>query len=163
VVTLWAADGAPAPKSNVRDLATTLGGQVRAGDVVIAAHPEQIGVARHYLGARPAYATTLGPQADARAMDWREALARLRAADPPETLARVRSAGARRRVLLLLPVVADTENRGTPWISLVHRRALAWERLLDAEPGLRRTTVLPRPGDPTPPSRGARAVLYVPV
>lgn len=162
VIALWSVDGAPAPKSNVRELATTLGGRLQRGDVVIAAHPEQIAVTRHYLGAGPRYATTLGPQADARAMDWREALPRLRAAEPAGTLASVLPARPRGRVLLLLPVEAATENRNTPWIRLARRRARAWERLLDAEPGLERVAVLPRAGDPDPPARGARAVLYEP-
>ena len=162
VLVLWAADGPSAPKSNVRELAASFAGKLDRRDLVIAAHPEQVGVMRYYLGARPGYATTLGPQTDPRTMDWRDALRRLRAADPAGTLARVR-AGRPGRVLLMLPVNTPTKNRRTPWIRLVRQRARAWQRLLDADPGLRRVAALPGPGDRTPPPRGIRAVLYEPL
>jgi len=63
----------------------------------------------------------------------------------------------------MLPVNTPTKNRRTPWIRLVRQRARAWQRLLDADPGLRRVAALPGPGDRTPPPRGIRAVLYEPL
>ena len=48
--------------------------------------PEQVPVLRYYLGGGLRWATTLGPVADSQVFDWRDAVSRLKAAQPRATL-----------------------------------------------------------------------------
>lgn len=148
-------------KDPVREIATDLrAAGIGAGDLVVSAHPERGPVARHYLGAAPRYADLLGPVADPRIFDWRDALARLRAADPERVAASlVGGIAPGRSVVLLLPEVR-TGRWTAPWTRLVRELAPRWEDVLDADPRLRRVAVLPPTGTP-PAARGLRAVRYV--
>lgn len=148
-------------KDPVREVAGALRrAGVGAGDLVISAHPERGPVARHYLGAGPRYADLLGPVRDPRIFDWRDATARLRAADPQRLAAAlVASVRPGHAVVLLAPELRS--GRWTaPWTRLVRDRTPRWEAALDADPRLRRVAELPRPGT-APAPRGLRAVRYV--
>jgi uncharacterized membrane protein len=69
-----------AHKSNVAQVAQALGAQLPTGSVVVTTQPEQVPALRYYLGERLRYVTPLGVVRDPQVMDWRDALARLRAA-----------------------------------------------------------------------------------
>jgi mannosyltransferase len=159
---LWADDraGPLERKSNVRDVANRI--ELRAvepGDLIVSTHPEQVPVLRYYLGDEFRYASSMGPVADPRVMDWRDALERLKAAKPRGTsravLASLRPGQA---VVLVQPILRPDRWRA-PWTALVRERVVQWERLLDADPRLRRLETFPRFGLKAPP-RGVRAVLY---
>lgn len=112
-------------KSNVREVASTIRPDLHRGDLVLSLQPEQVPVLRYYLGGGLRWASDLGPVPDTGIMDWRDALARLRAAtwerNLPPLLSRVRVG---QRLLLVLPIPRG--SRGAPWPRLVRHRELEW-------------------------------------
>ena len=54
VAVLWAIDGAPTEKSNVRDVTESIAPSLRPGDLVVATQPEQVSVLDYYLPDGPA-------------------------------------------------------------------------------------------------------------
>jgi hypothetical protein len=147
-VILWALDPAPESKSNAREVARTLA----PGDLVVVTHPEQVPVLRHYApSAGIRWASSLGPVADPRAFDWRDAPDRLRDAEPreilDELLAGVRGAGETGQVPRLVLIAPARPRPGGPeWLDLVARRAAEWKALAARDPRLQRTaTTKPEP------------------
>jgi len=61
VAVIWAGNGAPPVKSNVRAIAQEIGPSLRPGDLVVSTQPEQIPVLSYYLPAGLDYATVWGP------------------------------------------------------------------------------------------------------
>jgi hypothetical protein len=107
-VVLWIGYSPHDEKSNARAVAHASARYPRAGDLVLTTHPEQDAGAALLPSARAsATATQLGPVADPQVMDWRDALARIRAGHahrPAAAPARDRAAGwALRRRLPGLP------------------------------------------------------------
>ncbi len=87
-------------KENAKQIAAQLAPYLQPGELVVSTHPEQVPVLRYYLGGGLRWATTLGPVADPQVFDWRDAVSRLRAAQPRATLdplARLRAARGRVR------------------------------------------------------------------
>jgi mannosyltransferase len=153
-VLVWAVQPAPGEKSNAHAVASAL----ERGDLAVVAHPEQMATLRHYAPGGVRWATVLGPVADARLFDWRDAPQRLREADPRRTLRTLLAAhpGAERLVLI---VPAGLTRGGPEWIDLVARRSAEWAATTDRHPRLRRTAALPPRGE----SRHAtdvRAIVY---
>jgi mannosyltransferase len=124
-------------KSNARAVAVSAGVGLRPGDLVISTQPEQVPVLRRYLPAGVGYLTPLGPPADTRVMDWRDALPRLSAAGPPH----VRLSPGR-RIVLVTPVGVRSR---APWAHAVRRSTREWRAALRAEPRLRRLGATSRP------------------
>src|SRR5207244_3681225 len=92
-------------------------------------------------------------------MDWRDALHRYRHAWP-HTLARHYIAALRPGEQLVLAVpIFRTANWTAPWTSLIKRRSLRWEEVLDADPRLVRERAIPHLAHTRPP-HGIRIVLY---
>jgi mannosyltransferase len=130
-LTMW--NGAPSAtqlehKSNVADVAAAFGSRLPAGSVVFSVQPEQVAVLRYYLPGRLRYATPLGPVADPRVMDWRDAMRRLRAARYDPTLGRV--ARALRPGQRLLLVNAQFGHPTAPWTRAIQAIARSWPRRL---------------------------------
>ena len=113
VVVLWATDGAPAEKSNVRAVADAIGPSLAPGDLVISTQPEVIPVLHHYLPPGLRYATLTGVRSrDVGVSDWRDGVKHLEGtsvrarprADPrpdaPGPAARARHADLLRRAPL---------------------------------------------------------------
>jgi mannosyltransferase len=134
----WALQAPSAEKSNVRDVAGTL--PVRAGDLVVVTHPEQIAALHHYAPDGLRWATALGPVRDPTVFDWRDAPARLRDAESRATLDRL-VAGAERRLVLVGP--RDMKRGGPEWLDLVARRSAEWRAAADRHPRLRLLRVHP--------------------
>jgi mannosyltransferase len=134
----WALQAPAGEKSNVREVARAL--PVRAGDVVVATHPEQVAALHHYAPERLRWATALGPVEDPTLFDWRDARARLRAAEPRPTLNRLLG-GSARRLVLVAP--RDMKRGGPEWLDLVARRSAEWRAATDRHPRLRLLRVLP--------------------
>jgi len=115
-------------KSNVAQVADTLGPRLPAGSLVVTTQPEQVPALRYYLGPRLRYVTPLGVVADPQVMDWRDALARLKAGSFAAVMAPLLHhlrAGA--RVLFVGPRFASVS---TPWSRQIIRDTHRWRRAL---------------------------------
>jgi mannosyltransferase len=117
-----------AHKSNVGEVAQVLGPLLPPGSLVVTTQPEQVPALRYYLGERLRYVTPLGAVRDPRVMDWRDALARLRAARfgaVMTPLLRGLRAGAR-----LLFVEPRFAARRTPWSRRIMADTTIWRHAL---------------------------------
>ncbi|MCU0306334.1 MAG: glycosyltransferase family 39 protein [Thermoleophilia bacterium] len=136
LLVVWALGRPAAVRSNV-EAAAVAAGPLGRGDVVLSTQPEQVPVLAYYLPG-PRYATPLGPVADTRAVDWRDALPRLRAARPEVALTplldRLPAGG---RLLLVRPVVARPASWRAPWTRSVRDRSAEWHAALAADPRFR--------------------------
>ena len=152
--------GAIEGKDNTRQVATSVQYRpVGEGDLVVSPHPERIPLLHYYMGEQFRYATSLGPVADPRVFDWREALERLEDARPtPTSDPLIESLESGQALILVQPIIRTTSWRA-PWTALVRRRVAQWEEVLDTDPRLRRSEALPEFGfKPLP--RGIRTVIY---
>jgi mannosyltransferase len=162
LLTLYWFDARTGPlesKSNVRSVAQSIQTLVNAGDLVVSTHPEQLPLLAYYLPDGVRYGTSMGPVADSRVMDWRDALEKLRAAKPGPTAARAVDTLARGEELVLVVPILRTAQWGAPWTSLVRKRSVQWERKLDADRRVRREAVVPVFGYDRLP-KGVRAIVY---
>ena len=140
VVLFWMGFRTGDEKSNVRDLAVTFEAALGPGDVVISTQPEQVPVLAYYFGHDKRYATPLGPVADTRVMDWRDALEKLESARVPASLEPLLSELPKgRRVLLVWPFVRNADAWEAPWTSLVRQRSYQWAGALAGDARFRRT------------------------
>jgi hypothetical protein len=115
-------------KSNVAQVAGTLGNRLPDGSLVVTTQPEQVPALRYYLGARLRYVTPLGVVADPQVMDWRDALAHLRAGRFSAVMAPLlRGLRAGTRVLFVGPRFANANSAWSRQIMLDTRR---WRRAL---------------------------------
>jgi mannosyltransferase len=161
VAVLWAIDGAPAEKSNVREVAESIAPSLRPGDVVVATQPEQVPVLEYYLPDGLRYATLTGPVEDTGVTDWRDGVERLEATSAPRDLRPVLDAlEPGQRVALVVPTVYAIGRWSAPWTRLVRLRSEEWLQYIsnDARFGL---TVIeppsPFPASPNP----VRARVYL--
>ena len=139
-------------KSNARALAARLAPLLRPGDLIVAGQPESGPLLRYELGPRLRYATPMGAVDDAGVMDWRDALARLRAAAPGNVLALAARLPRGGHVALVRPVTSHSGWRAR-WTSLVKRRVAALATALGRDPDLRRVAAVP------PGRRGTEATF----
>jgi hypothetical protein len=136
VSALWLAYAPPADKSNVRAVAAAAGA-LPAGTLVLSTQPEQVPLLDYYLRGELSFETPLGPVRDARVMDWRGALPRLRAAGDPEL-------GAAKLVALVVPLGGE-RGWDAPWQREVLRVSRAWESSLRGDPRYRLTWTVRAP------------------
>jgi hypothetical protein len=124
-------------RANVKEIADRLRPQLRAGDLVISTHPEQVPVVRYYLPGRFTFATPMGPVPDADVFDWRDVVERLRRSTPKHDLVPlIDHLAVGRRVALLQPV--DTFAVHNPeYVELFGARSLQWAHALRRDPRLR--------------------------
>ncbi|HEV3408516.1 MAG TPA: glycosyltransferase family 39 protein [Gaiellaceae bacterium] len=161
VLVIWVTHTGPEKKSNVQDVAAQIAPTLEPGDTVIATQPDQIPALRYYLGPQLAYATPLGPVRDPRVMDWRNALARLRAARPERTLVPLLDGLPNgRRVVLVRPIVRDADQDAAPWIATIRDRSVEWGRALGQDRRFRRLDAVPRSVLDRVASIEVRAVVY---
>jgi hypothetical protein len=132
-------------KSDVRDIGAEVGGQMRAGDLVLVGQPEQTPLVWYYMPGGLRYADTIGPTNDPRHMDWVDALDRLEAAQPDEVLpgllANLRPG---QKVLFVRPLTEGVTNWKAPWTQLVRRRSAQWGAILAGDTTLRQVQVAPQ-------------------
>jgi mannosyltransferase len=149
-------------KSDAYRVARTLkdDGFIAPRDLVVAVHPEYLPALRYYLGDGYRWADALGPVADPRVFDWRDALDRLKAAGPKRTLARLAPGVQPGQRLVLIQPIIRTGRWGAPWTSEIRRRAPQWERALDHDPRFQRLGPVPKFRRRALP-RGVRAVVYL--
>ena len=138
VLFLWWGYNVKDEKENARSIAHGLAPLVHRGELVVSTHPEQVPVLRYYLGDGLRWATTLGPVADPRVFDWRDAVDRLDAAEPKPTLdAVVASVPKGQEFVVVAPVFRDYRAWNARWTKLVWQRSVQWTDLLAADPRLR--------------------------
>jgi hypothetical protein len=161
VLVIWVTHTGPEKKSNVQDVAAQIAPTLEPGDTVIATQPDQIPALRYYLGPQLAYATPLGPVRDPTVMDWRNALARLRAARPERTLVPLLDGlPDGRQVVLVRPIVRDADQDVAPWIATIRDRSVEWGRALGQDERFRRVDAVPRSVLDRVASIEVRAVVY---
>ncbi len=160
VAVVWAADGAPAEKSNVRAIAEEIAPSVARGDLVVSTQPEQIPVLSYYLPEGLRYATLWGPVEDVGVTDWRDGVERLRATSAERDLAPlIDRLPAGRRVVLIEPMVTDLSRWRAPWTKLVRLRSAEWRRYAADDPQL--TAVAVRPPELEPGVNQLRATVLL--
>jgi mannosyltransferase len=138
VLFLWWGFSVKDQKENARQIAARLAPSLHPGELVISTHPEQVPVLRYYLGSGLRFATTLGPVADPQVFDWRDAVSRLKAAQPRATLDSVVAKVPRGSELVVVsPVFRDYRAWDAQWTRLVWRRSTAWTALLARDPRFR--------------------------
>ena len=161
VAVLWAVEGAPEVKSNVREVATAIAPSLRPGDVVVATQPEQVSVLDYYLPDGLRYATLTGPVKDAGVTDWRDGVQRLRETTPERDLEPVLDAmRPGQRLALVVPTVYALGRWSAPWTELVRLRSEEWLQFISNDPRFGLTTI--EPPDPFPASPNpVRARVYL--
>jgi mannosyltransferase len=161
VALVWAGDGAPSEKSNVREIAESVGPSLAPGDLVVSTQPEQIPVLAHYLPDGLRYATLTGPVHDLGVTDWRDGVGRLRGSSAQHDLEPLLDAlPSGRRVALVEPIVLDLGRWSAPWTELVRVRSTEWRQFVSNDPRLHVTAIRP---DPTASSQAnaVRATVLV--
>ncbi len=122
-------------KSNVAAVAARLAAQLPRGTVVFSTQPEQVPNLAHYLPAGMRFRTPLGAVPDAGVFDWRDALARLRAARYARALAPAVAALRRgQRLLLVQPRFSHPDS---PWTLQIRAIARRWGHRLRRDGRLR--------------------------
>jgi mannosyltransferase len=161
VAVLWAIDGAPSEKSNVRAVAEAIGPSLRPGDLVVATQPEQVPVLHYYLPAGLRYATLTGPVADTGVTDWRDGVERLRGTSAQRDLAPLLEAlKTGERMALVVPQIYALGRWTAPWTEQVRLHSEEWLQYASNDARLGLTTV--EPADPFPSSRNpVRALVYL--
>jgi hypothetical protein len=161
VAVLWGIDGAPAEKSNVREVSEAIAPSLRPGDLVVATQPEQVSALHYYLPDGLRYATLTGPVPDVGVTDWRDGVERLERTSAARDLAPLLDTVAPGgRVVLVVPQVYTLKQWGAPWTSLVRVRSEEWLGFLSDDPRFSRTDVEPSDPEPRPPNP-VRAEVYV--
>ena len=133
---LWLGYSVRDDKENAKQITAQLAPS--PGELVVSTHPEQVPVLRYYLGGGLRWQTTLGPVADDRIFDWRDAVDRLRRSDMRQREdAAVRSVAPGRELIVIAPVFRDYRAWRATWTRLVWERSTAYTAALLADPRLR--------------------------
>jgi mannosyltransferase len=160
VAAIWAADGAPAAKSNVREISEAIAPSLHRGDLVVSTQPEQVPVLHYYLPDGLRYATLWGPVGDTGVTDWRDGVQRLRGTSAEHDLKPLLDRLPRgHRVVLVEPIVNDIAQWLAPWTELVRVRSTEWSEYLSNDP--RFTAIAVRPPDVEPGNHFVRATVLV--
>jgi uncharacterized membrane protein len=150
----------PKYKSDLRDVGGEMATLVHPGDLVISGQPDQIAVTWYYLPGGLKWASTIGPVADPRYMNWVDALKHLQQADPQATFTKlVDSVPVGHQILFVRPLTEGADNWKAPWTSLVRRRSAQWGALFAADKHLRPEYWAPH-AYPGATVLGDSAVLY---
>ncbi|MEA2312330.1 MAG: mannosyltransferase, partial [Solirubrobacteraceae bacterium] len=160
VAVIWASDGAPSEKSNVREVAQSIAPSLHPGDIVVSTQPEQIPVLAYYLPPGLRYATLWGPVADTGVTDWRDGVQRLRGTNAQQDLAPLMNRmHSGQRLVLVEPVVNDIARWLAPWTELVRVRSTEWRQFVSNDPRFTATAL--RPSTFTTHSNQLRAMVLV--
>lgn len=159
----WLGFNATQHKSIDRHVIRVASPSLKAGDLVLVTHPEQVPVVNYYMPPGMRYATELGPVKDPGVADWIDALDRLKAATPSKNLEPLlASLPVGHRLLLMRPVVGGQAGWRAPWTKLVRRKSAEWARALKHDKRFVLTARWPKLRTGYAP-RGLRALLYTKV
>jgi mannosyltransferase len=161
VTVLWAIDGAPSEKSNVRTVAESIGPSLRPGDLVVATQPEQVPALHYYLPEGLRYATLTGPVEDTGVTDWRDGVERLRATSAERDLEPLLdSLRPGQRMALVVPQVYAIGRWSAPWTELIRLRSEEWLQFVSNDRRLGLTAIEPAEPFPSSPNP-VRAHVYL--
>ena len=150
----------PKYKSDLRDVGGEMASLLHPGDLVISGQPDQIAVTWYYLPGGLRWASTIGPVADPRYMNWVDALSRLQNANPTATFTRLMSTvRPGQQVLFVRPLTEGADNWEAPWTSLVRRVSAQWDGLFAVDKQLVPVAYAPH-AYPGATVLGDSAVLY---
>ena len=124
VSALWLTFSIESDRSNARAVAAAAR-PLPPGTTVVSTQPEQVPLLAYYLGDEHRFVTPLGPVADPLVMNWRDALDRLRAAEPPPF-------DGVSSIALVVPLGAD-RGWDAPWQRAVRRVSDDWQAVLTEE------------------------------
>jgi hypothetical protein len=161
VAVLWAIDGAPKEKSNVREVAQVIAPSLRPGDLVVSTQPEQVSVLHYYLPRGLRYASLTGTVPDVGVTDWRDGVERLRATSAQRDLRPLLDRLAPgRRLVLVQPTIYSIGRWSAPWTELVRLRSEEWSQYLSNDRRFGITLVEPASPFPSSPNP-VRATVYL--
>ena len=147
-------------KSDERDIAANVRNDLRQGDLVISAQPEQTPLAWYYLPGGLQFADPMGKTPDPRMLDWVDAVDRMNAALPVPTYDKVVGSMPKgSRILMIRPLTITRSNWTQPWTAAVRLRSAQWSGLLAQDPRLVRLKAVPW-FFISPSGVGNSAVLY---
>ncbi len=127
-----------ATKSNVAMVAAQMKPYLGHNVLVLSTQPEQVPTIAYYLPSVKHYATPLGPTADPRVVDWRDALAKMERPTVHRVLMGVMAHVTRgEQVLLVLPLHFPK----TPtYMKMIIRASGGWSQYLNNDPRLHYVT-----------------------
>jgi hypothetical protein len=161
VTVLWAIDGAPTEKSNVRSVAEAIAPSLRPGDVVVATQPEQVPVLDYYLPDGLRYATLTGRVRDTGVTDWRDGVERLERTSAPRDLGPLLDElRPGQRLALVVPTIYAIGRWSAPWTRLVRLRSEEWLQYVSNDPRFGLTAIEPPSPFPASPNP-VRARVYL--
>jgi mannosyltransferase len=161
VAVLWAIDGAPTEKSNVRTVAQSIAPSLRPGDLVVATQPEQVSVLEYYLPDGLRYATLTGPVRDTGVTDWRDGVERLEATSASRDLRPLLDElKPGQRLALVVPTIYAIGRWSAPWTRLVRLRSEEWLQYVSNDPRFGLTAIEPPSPFPASPNP-VRARVYL--
>ncbi len=135
----WVLDPFPASKSNKSNVAATVAAlrpQMGTPTLVLSTQPEGVPVLHYYMPGVKHFGTPLGVVPDPGVVDWRNALARLRASSVRTVLMpMLRSLSPGDRVLLVVPTDMPTSPQ---WLKLIAKDSTLWLNALKQDHSLRR-------------------------
>ncbi len=120
-------------KATVRPLARALAPLLDDGDVVIVMQMEEVPAFAYYLPKGVVFATATGRVLDPRVADWRDALARTRAATVASHLQPLLDQSSVGSDVLLVCAEPGTGPSSLPWFTLMVRHCDEWRRALEAD------------------------------
>lgn len=160
VALIWLLSGPPDVKSNARTVADKVAPTLQVGDFVVCTQPEQVPVLDRYLPPGLLYFTPTGFVPDPRVADWRDTVARLRAARVENDLDPVVAAMVPGQRLLLVTPVVERRPSQAPYSRVVRMRSRQWRAALRADPRLRPIAAAPASTFPRRPA-AVRAEVFV--
>jgi hypothetical protein len=134
----WVLDPVPDKldfKSNVATAIARVRADLGTDPLVLSTQPEQTPTIDYYLRRPARYGTPLGPSADPRMLDWRDALERFRRSSVRSVLVpMLRTLAPGQRIVLVVPINLP---RKPLWMALVKRSSSRWLSYLEHDPALR--------------------------
>ena len=137
-------DGELLNKSNARNIATELRGDLHPGDLVVVGQPEQTPLNWYYLPGGLRFADLTGPNPDPRMLNWVDVTDKLRAAAPLPTYEKLIAklpVGA--GVVFIRPITVGLTNWSAPWTNLIRLRSAQWGGLFESDPRLVKVKAAP--------------------
>jgi hypothetical protein len=160
VVVLWATDGAPKEKSNVRAVAEAIAPSLAPGDLVVSTQPEVVPVLHHYLPPGLRYATLWGPVEDVGVSDWRDGVKHLQGTSSERDLQPlIDGMKPGQRLVLVTPLFYDSGRWQAPWTSLVRARSFEWSDAVLSDRTLETSAISPTAFTPPRPNPVRATVL----
>lgn len=146
----------PGEKATVQPLARAVTGHLQPGDLVIAMQMEEVPVLAYYLPEGLRFATPMGPVADPRIPDWRDALARMQTTTVASALEPELDRSTVGTDVLLVCAQPGTGPVSLPWFALMERHCEQWRSALETD---RRFTPFQHGTGATPAAHAGRSVL----